>query len=120
MALTELRVESNTAPERWAREVAEYLSSGKYQGIVALCEQVGVLCCLANKMPGIRAIAVANVMQAAKSLRTLAPNLVAVEMPGPTLFEIRQILRTVCAKDQPACPPELARTLEELDGHAHR
>jgi len=58
------------------------------------------------------------VTQAARAVRTLAANLLAVEMPGRTFFEVRQILRICCA---PAvCPADLAGTLQELDGHAHR
>ena len=50
---------------------------------------------------------------------TLGVNLLAVEMPGRTFFEMRQMLRLLCAA------VVLARTgwpctLQELDGHAHR
>jgi hypothetical protein len=34
------------------------------------------------------------------------------------MFELRQILRSALAAG--ACPVEVARTLQELDGHAHR
>ena len=50
---------------------------------------------------------------------TLAANLLAVEMPGRTFFEVRQILRICCAAAA-VCPAPLAGTLQELDGHAHR
>ncbi len=56
--------------------------------------------------------------QAARARTTLGANLFAVEMPGRTYFELRQILRVVAAPV--ACPAELATTLQELDGHAHR
>ena len=48
-----------------------------------------------------------------------AANLLVVEMPGRTFFEIRQILRTLYAAVA-ACPEGVACTLRELDGHAHR
>jgi hypothetical protein len=48
------------------------------------------------------------------------PGLIAVEMPGRTFFEVRQILRTLCTCAGPACPEGVACTLKELDGHAHR
>ena len=36
------------------------------------------------------------------------------------IFELRQILRTVCTPGDPICPPGVACSLQELDGHAHR
>ena len=65
-------------------------------------------------------VAVATVGQAARATLTLAANLLAVEMPGRTFFEVRQILRTLYAPAPPACPDGVACTLRELDGHAHR
>ena len=41
-------------------------------------------------------------------------------VPGRTFFEVRQILRICCSVAAPACPPGLACTLKELEGHAHR
>ena len=63
---------------------------------------------------------VASALQAGQLLRILGPNLVAVDCTGRTFFEIRQILRTVCLAEGTTCPPGVACTLEELDGHAHR
>ena len=77
------------------------------------------MCCVANKVPGLRAAAVTTVGQAARATRTLGANLLAVEMPGRTYFEVRQILRAVCA-NAAACPGGVAETLTELDGFAHR
>ena len=71
-------------------------------------------------LKALRAVGVATVAQAAQALLTLGPNLVAVEMPGRTFFEIRQILRSVCLAGAAACPDGVACTLRELDGHAHR
>jgi hypothetical protein len=56
---------------------------------------------------------------AARATLSLAANLLAVEMPGRTFFEVRQILRTLIAAPG-ACPGGVACTLRELDGHAHR
>jgi hypothetical protein len=50
----------------------------------------------------------------------LGANLLAVEMPGRTFFEVRQILHILCASGEPVCPPGVACTLTELDRHAHR
>jgi hypothetical protein len=103
---------------RWARALAECVARGECGGGVVFCQDPGLLCCVANKVAGLRAAAVNTVAQAGRALLTLGPNLVAVEMPGRTFFEIRQILRLLCTAAD--CPPGVACTLEELDGHAHR
>jgi hypothetical protein len=105
---------------RWAREVAVYIAAGECHGVVLFCEDPGLVCCVANKVSGLRSVAVITVAQAARATMTLGANLVAVEMPGRTFFEVRQILRTVCVVGTPVCPPGAACSLQELDGHAHR
>ena len=102
----------------WARAIAECVARGECCGGVVFCEDPGLTCCVANKVPGLRAVAVTTVAQAARATRTLGANLLAVEMPGRTFFEVRQILRTLGTAAN-ACPPGVACTLEELDGHAH-
>jgi hypothetical protein len=104
----------------WARAVAECVARGDCLGGVLFCDNPALLCCVANKVAGLRAAAVATIAQAAQALLSFAPNLVAVPMPGRTFFEIRQILRTFCQAGLPRCPDGAACTLRELDGHAHR
>jgi ribose 5-phosphate isomerase B len=104
---------------RWARAVAECVARGECAGGVLFCADPGLACCVANKVPGLRAVAVTSVAQAARATLGLAANLLAVEMPGRTFFEVRQILRTLCAGGR-GCPDGVACTLRELDGHAHR
>ena len=89
-------------------------------GGVVFCDDPGLVCCVANKVPGLRAVAVTTVAQAARATLTLGANLLAVEMPGRTFFEMRQILRCLCGAESTACPAGVACTLRELDGHAHR
>jgi hypothetical protein len=101
----------------WAKALAECVARGDCCGGVVFCDDPGLVCCVANKVPGLRAAAVVNVAQAARATRTLGVNLLAVEMPGRTFFEVRQILSTLC---RPACPDGVACTLRGLDGHAHR
>jgi hypothetical protein len=105
---------------RWARAVAECVAAGECSGGVLFCADPGLVCCVANKVPGLRAAAVATVQQAARATLSLAANLLVVEMPGRTFFELRQILRTLCVARRPLCPDGVACTLRELDGHAHR
>jgi hypothetical protein len=101
----------------WAKTLADCVAHGDCCGGVVFCENPGLICCVANKVPGLRAAAVATVAQAARAARTLGANLLAVEMPGRTFFEVRQILKNLC---RPACPDGVACTLRGLDGHAHR
>jgi hypothetical protein len=105
---------------RWAKGVAECVARGECAGGVLFCGDAGLACCVANKVPGVRAAAVTTVAAAARALGALAANLVAVELPGRTFFEVRQILRTLCAGSPGSCPEGLACTLRELEGHAHR
>jgi hypothetical protein len=118
--LRPLQNPGDSLPCRWAKAVAECIARGECAGGVVFCEDPGLVCCVANKVPGLRAVAVTTLHQAARATLTLAANLLAVEMPGRTFFEIRQMLRTCCTPSGPGCPDGLACTLRELDGHAHR
>lgn len=120
LALKELPGGERTAAHAWARAVAECVARGECLGGVLFCDNPALVCCVANKVAGLRAAAVATISQAAQALHSFAPNLVAVEMPGRTFFEIRQMLRTFCQSGLPRCPDDAAGMLRELDGHAHR
>lgn len=116
--------ELKTAPAEnasgWARELGACIVRGECLGGVCFCEDPGLVCCVANKVAGIRAVAVASAAHATRASRTLGVNLAAVEMSGRTFFEIRQILKTLCSSSSHVCPDGVACTLQELDGHAHR
>lgn len=111
--------ESSQALCQWARQVAERLSRGEFRGVVLYCSDPGLVACVANKVPGLRAAAVSTVDQAARATFTLAANVLVVEMPGRTFFEIRQMLRLLLTSGT-RCAGELAKTLEEMEGHANR
>jgi ribose 5-phosphate isomerase RpiB len=104
----------------WAREVAACVAAGKCCGGVVFCGNPGLFCCVSNKVPGLRAVAVSTIVQTAMAMTSVGANLLAVEMPGRTFFEIKQILRLLCTGTKPCCPDAVACTLRELDGHAHR
>ena len=120
MVVGELPAAREASPESWARNLAECLAQGPYRGGIGFCSDPGLVCCIANKVVGVRAVAVTNVAQAARAVRTLAANLLAVEMPGRTFFEVRQILRLLRESQDQPCPPGVARILKELEDHAHR
>jgi hypothetical protein len=102
----------------WVRQVAECLQNGRCRAAVLFCADAGLACCVANKVPGVRAAAVWTVAQAARALERLGANLLVVEMAGRTYFECREMLR-LCQSGA-ACPEGVACVLRELDGHAHR
>jgi hypothetical protein len=120
LPLRELTPPEQSSPGAWARAVAECIAGGECQGGVIFCDDAGLLCCVANKVAGLRAVVANTVAQAARATLTLGANLLAVEMPGRTFFEVRQIIRTGCSAAPPSCPAGIACTLAELDGHAHR
>jgi ribose 5-phosphate isomerase RpiB len=117
--LRELRCPPNDPACHWARVVAECVASGECQGGVLFCSDPGLVACVANKVAGVRAVPVTTVGQSTRATLTLAANLLVVEMPGRTFFEVRQILRTLITNGS-RCPDGVACTLRELDGHAHR
>jgi ribose 5-phosphate isomerase RpiB len=118
VSLSALQTDANNAAT-WARDVAMQVGNGEYGGGVAFCANAALFCCVANKVAGIRAAVVAGAAQTAKALATIGANLLAVEMPGRTLFEARQILKTA-ASSKAACPGAVLNLLAEIEAHAHR
>lgn len=105
---------------RWVRAVADCLAKGDCRGAVLFCDDAGLACCIANKVPGVRAVAVQSVNQAEQALNRLAANLLIVEPAERTFYEFKQLLRLCCNGNEVQCPPGVACVLKELDGHAHR
>jgi hypothetical protein len=104
----------------WVRRVAECLRNGTCQVAVVFCEDAGLACCVANKVPGVRAAAVWTVAQANRALDGLGANLLVVETAGRTFYECKELLRLCRDRAPGRCPPGVACVLEVLDGHAHR
>jgi hypothetical protein len=102
----------------WIRSVAECLRSGRCRTAVLFCRDACLACCVANKVPGVRAAAVGTVAQAERAREQLGANLLIVEMADRTYFECKEMLRLCC--EGANCPPNVACILQELDGHAHR
>jgi hypothetical protein len=100
------------------RTCAEAVLKG-HAGGIAFWANAAALVCIANKIAGVRAACIVNAKQAAHAQKSLGANLYAIDVPGPTLFEIRHMLKTIVAGNA-KCPDEIAKTLQELDGHAHR
>jgi hypothetical protein len=102
----------------WIRQVADCLRSGRCRTAVLFCRDACLACCIANKVPGVRAAAVWTVSQVERALAQLGANLLVVEMADRTYFECKEMLRLCC--DGVKCPQNVACILQELDGHAHR
>ena len=102
----------------WVRRVAECLRNGSCRAAVLFCRDTHLACCIANKVPGVRAAAVGTIAQARRALQQLGANLLVVEMAECTYFECKEILHLCCQGAD--CPPHIACILQELDGHAHR
>jgi hypothetical protein len=102
----------------WIRSVAECLRSRQCRMGVLFCRDACLACCIANKVPGVRAAAVWTVAQAERALEKLGANLLIVDMADRTYFECKTMLRLCC--EGTSCPPNVACILRELDGHAHR
>jgi ribose 5-phosphate isomerase RpiB len=116
--LVSLQPAAGTELSAFAKAVADCVVRGECQGGVVFCSDPGLASCVANKTKGLRAAAAMNVNQAARALKSLGANFIAIEMPGPTFFEIRQMVRCLCKPS--SCPDQVARVLQELEGHAHR
>jgi hypothetical protein len=104
----------------WVRSVADCLRNGTCEIAIVFCADPGLACCVANKVAGIRAVAVWSVPQAHKAIDVLGANLLAVEMTGRTFYECKELLCLCRDRSCVACPPGVAEVLKELDGHAHR
>ena len=107
-----------TALDGTPRALAESLASG-YVGGIVFSSNVAAFACIANKVAGVRAVTVSNVGQVTRAKKGLGANIFAIEIPGPTYFEARQMVKAIVTGEV-RCPEEIAKTLKELDGHAHR
>jgi hypothetical protein len=104
----------------WVRGLAECLARGECRAAVLFCDDAGLACCVANKVPGVRAVAVQSIAQAEQAIDGLGANLLIAEPAGRTFYEFKELLRLCGSRNGTACPPGVACVLQELDGHAHR
>jgi ribose 5-phosphate isomerase RpiB len=98
-----------------ARDAAECVVRGEYLGAVFCCGNPGLVCCVANKVKGIRAVPVGLTSQAGRAVKGLGANFLGLEIGNLTFFEMRQILRTAC-RGPTCCSDGVAGILKELEG----
>ncbi|HMF28564.1 MAG TPA: hypothetical protein VKE42_07315 [Candidatus Cybelea sp.] len=101
-----------------ARTLAEFVVNRNVGGVVFTSDAAKAVC-IANKIAGVRAAFVANVAHVKNAQKNIGANLYAIELPGPSFFEVKQMLKTIVTGPVQS-PDEIAKTLKELDGHAHR
>jgi ribose 5-phosphate isomerase RpiB len=98
-----------------ARRATEIVTAGECKGVVIFCLDPGLTCCIANKVRGIRATAVASAAQGQRAVNGLGANVLAFEPGKMTFFEMRQILRCVCGSTA-CCSQVVAQVIQELEG----
>jgi hypothetical protein len=106
-------------PPHWTCEIARQVVADKHAGAVIFTCSPSVVSCVANKIPGIRAAMVSSIPQYQSALLQLNPNIVVVEMPGRTFFEMKYFAQCLHMQSQ-IMESSLLQTLQELDKHAHR
>src|ERR1700738_913358 len=95
VGLEEIPTNADALPCRWAAAIAAYVAKGESKGVLVFCVDAGLICCVANKVPGVRAVTVASAAQARRATASLGANVVAIETSGRTFHEVRQILQTL-------------------------
>jgi ribose 5-phosphate isomerase RpiB len=98
-----------------ARAAAECVIRGECHGVVVFCQDPGLVCCVANKVKGLRAVPALSVPHASRASKLLGANFLAVTMSGKTFYELRQLLRTLCTTEI-ACSEPVAAILKEVEG----
>jgi hypothetical protein len=103
----------------WIRMIAALVVRGQPPGAVIVSEHPGLAACVANKIPGLRAVAASQAAEIGALKMALGPNVIVFAALGHTYFELRQLLKLATASP-PSCPEAASKSLRELDGHAHR
>jgi hypothetical protein len=120
VALEPVNAMGNEPVCRWARTLAESIAQDGSLGLLVFCEDPGLLCCVANKVAGVRAAAAVWPLRRSVCVNALAANLVAIDIAGRTFFELKQLVKAVCTAALPTCSGEIAAAIEELERHARR
>jgi len=98
-----------------ARETAQVITRGDWSGAIFFCHDPWLVCCVANKVKGIRAAALTSASQANRAVSGLGVNFLALEIGNQTFFELRHILRSVCGSPA-TCSGAVTGILNELEG----
>src|SRR5262245_43151140 len=116
VVLRDVMAPESRSQYRVVRWIAEAVAVGRYPGVIVFCREPGLWCCVANKIAGVRAVPAVTVAQTRKALDGLGANWIAVESPGRTYYEIRQILRVCALRPATMPPPEVSHAIRDLEG----
>jgi hypothetical protein len=83
--------------------------------VIVFCVDPLLVCCIANKVKGIRAAALFSSAQTKPAVNGMGVNFLALEIGRQTFFELRQMLRCVCGGPA-SCTGAMAEILKELEG----
>lgn len=114
--LKALQMQQGIGSMMLGKTAGEMVARGEMKSAVLFCKEPEAAACAANKLVGIRAAAVNNMMQAKRASAALGANLMVVEMPGRTYFEIRQVIHLMM--NAKGCPEDSQRLLERLDARS--
>jgi ribose 5-phosphate isomerase RpiB len=118
MDLQELSIPRHSETETHAcglaRSTAQVVSRGGCLGAIVFCVDPLLVCCVANKVKGIRAAAVVSPAQANRAVNGLGVNFLVLEIGKQTFFELRQIIRCVCGGSC-VCSAAVTGILKELE-----
>jgi hypothetical protein len=104
---------------RWLVQLVRRVSQGQVRVLLVFTAELALGCCLANKLPGIRAAAVVTLAQARLALEQMGANVLLCDPQGKTWFELRHLLQA-CHVAAGVCPTALAPVFQEVETHAHR
>ena len=117
-SLTQAIAREGTTVERLAqtglvqavREISEEATKGGKLGLLLTCETAAALC-LANRRPGMRAVAAAGVAATSRIVRSVGANVLVIDPIGRGAFEMQRIVGQFVAGAPYACPAEYTKEL---------
>jgi hypothetical protein len=102
----------------WAWSLGLLVKESATSG-VAFASDASLVACVAGKVAGVRAARVLTGLEVTRAINGFGANLLSVDVPGRSFFEIKQILRAA-ATSVSRWPAEVEKVFREVDSHAHR
>lgn len=93
------------------RELGDEAAKGGKLGLLLTSEAAAALC-LANRRPGVRAVAATSVVATLRAVRSVGANMLVVDPAGRGAFEMQRIVSQFVAGGPYACPAEYAKELD--------
>ncbi len=90
---------------------AALLDDGPLLGAIVTSHPAPAIC-LANRLPGVRAVAPATPADVARDAKAVGANLIVINPAGRGIFQTKQMIREFCSNGPRECPPALAQRLK--------